>query len=290
MYIVDEKKDEIFVIQAKEISDAGLSPLAMKILHTLKKPAYPKEIAKKLGVHEQKVYYHIRKLEEKGMIKVVRKQDMGGTIAKYYALSKPSFFLRFGDFQKSERIPKKENDFFSPFILDGVLNAKIVVGSPDPHGPEKARSRDLNYAIEFALFLGTFLKGIEQSGIMLDIDMRSSDMKENLIVIGGPVINSVTKRINEKMAIRFDSKKNIYSSLTKKTYRSDECGLIVKFRNPYDREKFILVIAGKRASGTRAGILAFLKNFEDVSKKSARVVEGIDEDFDGIVDKVRILE
>ena len=113
-------------------------------------------------------------------------------------------------------------------------------------------------------------------------------MTNNMIVIGGPVTNRITKKINDKLPIRFDRKKNVYSSLTKKTYRSDDCGFIVKIRNPHDETKSIMVIAGKRYSGTRAAILAFLKNFESLSGHN--VVEGVDDDGDGIIDTVDILE
>ena len=113
-------------------------------------------------------------------------------------------------------------------------------------------------------------------------------MKENLILIGGPVTNRITKKINDKLPIRFDKRKNIYSSLSKKTYRSDDCGLIVKIDNPYNKEKKILIIAGKRNSGTRSAILAFLQKFNELSK--SHVVEGIDQDSDGVNDFVKILE
>ena len=204
---------------------------------------------------------------------------------KYYALSKPSFFVRFAELRPVEKIPRTSR-WLEPFIIDGRINAKIVVGSPDPHGPEGARSRDVSYAMDFALFLGTFLNKVDESSIFLDTEITAA--KNNLILIGGPVTNRITKKINDKLPIRFDKKKNIYSSLTKKTYRSDDCGIIVKIANPSDKEKGIMVIAGKRFSGTRAAIIAFLKNFEELS--SANVVQGSDQDSDGVIDTVKILE
>jgi len=73
--------------------------------------------------------------------------------------------------------------------------------------------------------------------------------------------------------------------------------MIVKAKNPFAREKEILVIAGKGNSGTRAALLALLQNFDEVcagNKKDrsafAKVVDGLDKDNDGVVDAVEILE
>ena len=71
---------------------AVLNRLSWDILKILgEKEMYPMEIAKKLKVHEQKVYYHVRKLAEAGAIKVVKEEEKKGAIAKYYGVSFPAF-------------------------------------------------------------------------------------------------------------------------------------------------------------------------------------------------------
>ncbi|MEM7819689.1 MAG: S-layer protein [Candidatus Aenigmatarchaeota archaeon] len=288
MILLEEKNNKIYTLPTKEIE--LFSGIEQKMLYLLaKRPLYPKEIARKLGVHEQKIYYHIRNLEKNGIIKNISKEVHGGIIAKLYSLTKPSFFVKFKEMEIAKKIPKNDCEFLIPFISDNKFNAKIVVGSPDPHGPERARSRDISYAIDLAIFLGTFLTDFNNSCIKLDTELHPHDLKENLILIGGPVTNKITMMINSKMPIRFDEKRNIYSSISKKTYKNDECGLIIKMTNPFDKEKKILVIAGKRFSGTRAAILAFLQKFNEISK-NASVVEGLDNDYDGIIDSVRVLE
>ncbi len=285
MFVAGEKDGRLQAIPTKEV--VLFSKTETKILTALaRKPSYPKDLAKRLGMNEQSIYYHIRNMENAGLIKIVRKEERGAALAKYYALSKPSFFVRFSEFKTTEKVPKT-NSWLEPLVIDGELDAKIVVGSPDPHGPERARSRDAYYAIDLGLFLGTFLVS-SQPSVTLDTDIRS--MKSNMIVIGGPVINRITRAVNNKLPVRFDRKKNIYSSITKKTYRNDDCGIIAKVKNPYDATKKILVIAGKRYSGTRAAILAFLTNFEEITKKDICVVQGIDSDSDGVIDSVEILE
>lgn len=286
--IIEERNNELYTLPTKELQ--VFSGIDLKILNLLaKKPSYPKQIARVLGLHEQKVYYHIKNLKKMGIIKVASKEIHGGTVANIFTLAKPSFFVKFRDLEIAKRIPKSSDEFLEPFIKDGRLNAKIVVGSPDPHGPERARSRDVSYALDLAMFLGTFINKLDESCIALDIELRKQDMNENLILVGGPVTNKISKMVNNKLPVRFNEKKYIYSSKTRKTYKQDECGIIVKAPNPFYNKKKILYIAGKRFMGTRAAILAFLQKFDKI-KKNSSIVMGIDTDYDGIIDSVGLLE
>ena len=303
MFIIDKQKNEVYSLPAKEInpSVAGVlsSDLAKKILVLLaKEPMYPIDIAKALKMHEQKIYYHIRNLEKYGIIKVVRKETKQGATANFYSLTEPAFVIRFKDFETTSKIGqiRNESEFLDPFIKNGQLNALIIVGSPDPHGPDKARSRDGYYGMDLALFLGTFLNYVPQFNVKLDTEVREDDLQNNLILIGGPVVNKIVERVNQKIPIRFEEG-NIKSTISNETYPQDECGMIVKAKNPFNADKSVLVVAGKRFSGTRAAIIAFLKGFKKITAGNihnanikAKVVEGIDLDSDGIIDDIEFRE
>ena len=307
MYVIKKNKQGISSLPAIEISPQNIksvgSFLAQKILSELgKKEMYAMELAKKLKVHEQKIYYHLRCLEKAHIINETRSAIVEGATARYYALRQPAFVVRFKEFQTTQKLKELEiqpKSFLEPFIEDGQLNATIIVGSPDPHGPEKARSRDGYYGIDLALFFGTFLNSIAHLHVKLDTETRSEDLQNNLIIMGGPVVNTITEKINSKLAIRFDKENNwnIISTISKKTYHTDETGIIVKQKNPFNSKKQILVIAGKRYAGTKAVVITFLKYFNEIlngnkydPKLIAKVVEGVDLDSDGIVDDVEILE
>jgi DNA-binding transcriptional ArsR family regulator len=295
MYVVREDKDRMQLLPAKELQLC--KGIELRILNLLsKKPSYPKDVAKKLNLHEQKVYYHFRQLEKKGFVKLAGREEKGATYAKIYALEKPAFFMRFTEYEAVERIPKG-NAFLEPFIVNGMLNAKIVIGSSDPHGPERARSRDAGYAIDLGLFLGTFLTRMDNMRVHQDIDLHEHDMKDNLIVIGGPVTNRVSRMLNAKMPINFDRKKNVYSGISQRTYYLDETGIIVKMQNPFDEAKSVLIFAGKRFMGTRAAIIAAIRHLNELERGNAKdsgifakVVEGMDEDGDGVIDSVQFME
>ena len=220
MFIIDKQKNEVYSLPAKEISagHAGSlsSELAQKILNLLAKEArYPIDIAKALKMHEQKIYYHIKNLEKAGIIKVVRKETKQGATANFYALTEPAFVIKFKNFETTSKISqiRNESEFLEPFINNGQLDALIIVGSPDPHGPDKARSRDGYYGMDLALFLGTFLNYVPKFNVKLDTEVRDEDLGNNLILIGGPVVNKVVEQANSKLPIRFENG-NIKSILT----------------------------------------------------------------------------
>ncbi len=303
MFVIDKQKNEVFSLPAKEIKPENAasvsSELASKILNLIaKEPMYTIDIAKSLKMHEQKIYYHIRNLEKAGIIKVVRKETKQGATANFYGLTEPAFVIRFKNFETTSKIGqiKNESEFLEPFINNGQLDSLIIVGSPDPHGPDKARSRDGYYGMDLALFLGTFLNYVPQFNVKLDTEVRDEDLQNNLILIGGPVVNKIVDKVNAKLPIRFEDG-NLKSTISNEIYPQDECGLIVKTRNPFNKDKFILVVAGKRYSGTRAAIIAFLKGFKKITNGNihnpsikAKVVEGIDLDSDGIIDDIEFRE
>jgi len=306
MHVIDEKGGKVTTLPAKKVSHkqvrAMSSELAKQVLGELaKKSQYPMQLAKKLKMHEQKIYYHIRNLEKAGLIEVTKKKEVHGTPANFYAPTASAFVFFLKELRETASVPDKEKpiEFLAPIVENGELNATIIVGSPDPHGPEMARSRDGYYGIDLALFLGTFLTDISALSVRLDTEVRTEELQKNIVLIGGPVVNVVTQKINEKMPIKFDKKKNwaIHSTLSDKSYPGDECGVVVKMKNPFNPKKWALVVAGKRHHGTRAVTIAFLKYFSELAKGNvhnpkvaARVIEGLDRDADGIVDDIRFRE
>ena len=75
---------EIAIFDNPEKLKKVLNRLTWKILRMLsEKDMYPMEVAKKLGIHEQIAYYHVRKLAIAGAIKLVRNEDRTGAVAKY---------------------------------------------------------------------------------------------------------------------------------------------------------------------------------------------------------------
>jgi len=306
-----EAKD-IVLFDHPEMLKAVLNKLSWRILELLgENEMYPIEIAKKLGVHEQKVYYHIRKLTESGVIKVVREEEKKGAMAKYYKVSFPAFGveLPFGNRQialpSAPSLDEKLKQFLNPFMKDSLFDGKIVVGSPDEHGPFKARARDGHYAAYLSLFLGQFVWLPEDFVIKLDVDVKAEkDENNNLILVGGPGTNLLTQEVNEFLPIRFSMTSTehgfifggLFSKKTGKVYTRDSVGILAKIMNPWDKNRRIIVIAGNKSVGTKACVLALTKFWKEALKNFngedsfATVIQGFDLDGDGKVDAIEVRE
>lgn len=307
-FYIEEENEEQKVYNSLLIKDPKIlgilsSELAQKIIEVLsKQPSSAMDVARKLKRHEQNIYYHFRNLEKAGLIKLIKTEERVGALAKIYAVQFPVVSFKLFDRSIVTAMKTRANHvkFFEPFIKDGELNAMIVVGSPDPHGKYGATASDGLAAIDLALFLGNLTKASPLPNYKLDTEMKDSDYKNNnLILVGGPKANIAVDKANKSMPLYFDFHRewNIVSPFSKQVYVEDDIGILAKMKSPFNDEKHVLVVAGKRFKGTRACILALLKKLSDVEKGNkfdpsviAKVVEGIDRDADGKIDDVRFLE
>ena len=280
------------------------SKLSLKIVKSLaESPASAIDVSRKLKIHEQKVYYHVRRLERAGIIFTISNEKRHGMIAKIFSVVSPVIAAKLYDrgvevkenlsFGISENILK----IFHPFIEDGKLNAKIIIGDPSPHGKYNTSGTEGAHITDLMLFIGRFLNSFQPYNYKLDTEVRDSELKGNLILIGNNKTNALIDKINSHLPVYFDVAKNsIASKITGKDYKDDRCGIIVKAPNPFNKESKVLIIGGLRTRGMRAAIISIFKlldnsfinlnNKEDVNL----VVQGLDKDSDMIIDDAIILE
>ena len=308
-----QKVKEITMVKDPQKLKMILNRLTWKILVMLsEREMYPLEVARKLGIHEQKVYYHTRKLAKAGAIVVTREEKKKGAIAKYYKAVSPAFGIELPQgYRTIQRLSllsmnQQIQKFFNKFIReDGRFEGKLVVGSPTPHGPFKTSARDGHYASYLTFFLGQFTKMPEEFAIKLDVDVKAEkEEKNNLILVGGPGTNLLTQEVNEYLPIRFNMQPSeqgflfggLVSRKTSHVYTADTVGLIAKIVNPWDDTKRVIVLAGNKAVGTKACVLALTsfwkKTLKDYHGEDtfATVIQGFDLDGDGKVDSIDILE
>jgi DNA-binding transcriptional ArsR family regulator len=303
---------EIVIFEYPQKLKMILNKLSWKILVMLsEREMYPLEVAKKLGLHEQKVYYHIRKLAKAGAIEVVREEEKKGAVAKYYRAVSSAFGIELPrGYRTIHRaslliMDKQVRGFFKEFVKDGAFEGKIIVGSPTPHGRFRTSARDGHYASYLTFFLGQFSKMPDEFSIKLDVDVKAEkEEKNNLILVGGPGTNLLTQKVNEYLPIRFSMQPSeqgflfggLMSEKTSSVYTADSIGLIAKIVNPWDRTKRVIVLAGNKSVGTKACVLALTKFWKKTLKgysgedTFARVIQGFDLDGDGKVDSVDIFE
>lgn len=287
--------------------------LSWKLLTMLaERDMYPLEIAKALNIHEQKVYYYIRKLVKAGAVAVSKEAEKKGATAKYYRPISSAFGIElprgYRTLPSASLVNTDEQirKFFSEFINENdAFEGKVVVGSPTPHGAFNTSARDGHYASYLTFFLGQFIKTPQEFAIKLDVDVKAEkEEKNNLILVGGPGTNLLTQEINDHLPIRFNMQPSeqgflfggLFSKKTGRVYTADVAGLVSKIPNPWDPTKKIVVLAGNKAVGTKACVLALtnfskktLKNYRDVDS-FATIIQGLDLDGDGKVDSIEVLE
>ena len=302
---VFSRKTEI--LEGMEGLKALAHPLRIKILESIiREPKYPSALADELGISEQSMYYHMKKLKESGIVSVVSEEFRGGSVAKFYESVADAFAFTVPGSQEMpvERDfstgPEGLKSFFSSFLDSGSLDLDIVVGSPDPHGPNQVRGRDGHHGIDLAAVLGN-VGHLEGSIVSLDVDVVDEEsMKGNKILVGGPLTNMATEKFNDSMPVRFAMERFPYRELESlqsgDSYMDENIGVISRCRNPFDSESSVVMVAGVRNSGTRAAVMAVTefheKVFEDYDgeDKWGRVVKGMDMDGDGEIDDIKILE
>jgi hypothetical protein len=307
-YIVKEKDEEtvtkdILLFDRPEPLTPIIHPLGWKILLSLaQNPAYPAQIARDLKLYRQKVYYHTQRLERAGFIKASKVKAVKGGLAKYYVASHSAFGveLPFGEEKapRTQRMDSRLEQFCNPIIDSGVFNGVIVVGSPEPHGPNKTIARDGHYGVPLALFLGQYCRASNNFIVKLDVDVKTEKEEDcNMILIGGPGTNLITTGVNEHLPIRFNDQ-NYWGGLSDRqggVYTYDRDGVVAKIPNPIDHSKRIIVLAGNRHLGTKAAVIAFTK-FWDVILNDyegedawAVAVRGFDMDGDGKIDSAEVV-
>src|SRR3989304_2889787 len=83
-----------FVAETPKAIATAAHPTAWRILVELgRAPDYPGNLARRLRLHEQKVYYHINRMRRAGLLRVVREEHGQGAPAKVLAPAAEAFAL-----------------------------------------------------------------------------------------------------------------------------------------------------------------------------------------------------
>lgn len=292
-------RDDEQLVESSELDSGKIKALndetRLRIIRSLgEEPSYPAEIAKKLDVPKQKAYYHFRILEEAGLIEKKDEVKKSGGLATIYEPATTALHLDLGGEGESTALRPMDDsvqEFLEPLVQDGELNGCIVVGSPDEHGPDQVRGRDGHLAGEVALKLGNYVK--PEPAVKLDTEIvRSGDYDRNMLMIGGILTNTVSRRFNDAFPVRFEGENFPYRELSTPgdEYTGERVGVIQKAEHR-GAERVIYLVAGIQHSGTVAAAHAF-HDLEDLfdNGETYVVLRGQDLDGDGEIDEYEVLE
>ncbi len=280
------------------------SKLAIEIVREItRQPGCALDIARSMQEDEQKVYYYLRKLENAGIVRLSKMERRHGMTAKIYEAVAPVVSAKLHDDGISlEAVPSMANlqvqKFLHPFVNDGELNAKIIIGDPDEHGRFDKRSKEGSYFSDFAIFLGSFVNRHRFPYYKIDTEIGTGDLNDNLILLGNVGTNVVIDKVKDSLPITFigNGHNNFISRKSKKEYKNPRIGIIIKMKNPFNVQKRILIVGGIRTRGARAAIIALTQDIEKVcagqedGQPFIRIIRGLDKEGKGEVDSMEILE
>jgi DNA-binding transcriptional ArsR family regulator len=311
-YLVMKERESSQVMPARVFPDpkfaqSVLQPTRWRILTELMSvDKCAKELSKEIGTSEQVICYHLRELEKSGFVKLERTIKKRGAMAKYYSAEQKAiaFVPKSGSMTSafaSAQPPLSEatKRLLNPFISQGRLNGHIVLGSPDAHGIFRSRARCGDRATDLALFIGSLLPLTRESVVRLDTEISQEELMRNLILVGGPRVNTVMMTVNEHLPITYEltGRNMMISRISGKTYSGEDEGAVQMIVNPMNEGSRVLVVAGNTYLGTRAAVLAFIRYTDQIANGNsmnrnlvASVVSGLDVNSDGLVDDVEFLE
>jgi len=312
-YLVLKERQTSQLMPARIFTDPKLAqlilqPMRWKILSELTTgEKCAKDLSRSFDTSEQVICYHLRELEKRGFVRLEKTVKKRGAMAKYYKADQKAIAIipvignppRSTLSQPHQSLSESSSKLLDPFISQGRLSGHIVLGSPDTHGIFRSRARCGDRATDLALFLGSLLPLSRESVVRLDTEISQQELLQNLILVGGPRVNTVTMMVNEWLPITYElTGHNIMiSRISGKSYSGEDEGAIQMIVNPMSQESRVIVIAGNSYLGTRAAVLAFIKYTDEIAKGNsmnrnvvARVVSGLDVNSDGLVDDVDFLE
>ncbi len=192
------------------------------------------------------------------------------------------------------------SEYPSPFVRDNVMDALLVVGTTDKHGPFNWRGYtcDVIWGSLVTTKLGQQAQGSLGFDAMQDTDFASYDpvahelfidwskiKKSSIIAIGSPGVNLLALYYNDTLPFKF-LPKTVYSELTHNYYtRSDSVryGIIASIK---DHGKNVLLVWGLGGEGTRAMslVLQNYEKFHDLLKGNAVIIKWTDLNGDNYPD------
>lgn len=166
-----------------------------------------------------------------------------------------------------------------PLINRGTYLGKIVIvygtQNPDKSGVEydKKTAEELREFLENSFIIG--YSNAPKIIVKEDVNLTDEDLRGNLILIGGPVANEITRKLNDQLPVAFvhyedgwSLKRNpsavedfsaflltpdnlIELPLNSTIPYDESMGVLQTIRNPWNEKNYIMVLAGLTRYGTK---------------------------------------
>lgn len=116
---------DVEVIDLAGVATAALEPMRSQLLAELREPASAATLATRLGLKRQKINYHLRTLEEHGLVKVIDTRKWGGLTERLMVASATTYVVSTSALGPVGADPDRTADRLSASYLI-ALGARLV--------------------------------------------------------------------------------------------------------------------------------------------------------------------
>jgi len=141
---------DVGVIDDPRVAEISLDPVRTRLLAELAEPASAAMLAARVGLQRQKVNYHLKMLEQHGLVELVEERRKGNVTERLMRASAASFVISPAALASLQPDPLRSPDRLSAFWLLAIA-ARLVrdVGALIV-GAAKAHKRVATFALDFA--------------------------------------------------------------------------------------------------------------------------------------------
>jgi DNA-binding transcriptional ArsR family regulator len=116
---------DVEVIEDPAAATVALDPVRSRLLAELAEPASAAALAARLGITRQKINYHLRALEEHGLVRVAEQRQWGGLTERLLVATAASYVVSPAAMGPAASDPGRESDRLSASYLI-ALAARVI--------------------------------------------------------------------------------------------------------------------------------------------------------------------
>ncbi|MFF1828326.1 helix-turn-helix domain-containing protein [Paenarthrobacter sp. NPDC058040] len=139
---------DIEVIEDPAAAEASLDPIRTRILRELSEPASATQLAAKVGMPRQKVNYHLKALEQHGLVELVEERRKGNVTERVLRATAASYLISPVALASVAPDPRRFADRFSAFWLLSLASRTVQEMGKLISGAAAARKKLASFAID----------------------------------------------------------------------------------------------------------------------------------------------
>ena len=139
---------EIAVIAEPQAACSALDPVRSRLLAALSEPGSASTVAKKLGLSRQKANYHLRDLEQHGLVELVEERRRGNMVERVLRASAPAFVISPAALAELAPDPDRSPDQLSARWLLALAARLLREVGELVHGARKAGKPLATFAVD----------------------------------------------------------------------------------------------------------------------------------------------